>query len=264
MVPLQMTIRQPVKGAAAFSKTIAVLQLVSDSERPPTSIELVKKTGIPRPTMRRILKALIAEDMLQLHQDKTYVLGARNIEFARKAIDQNCLLQAIDTDLDWLSERADSEVYLGIPCGHEFIFIAGEDNIVQVGKNGPYHACAIAKSYLANIPEDQREQIVESIGMPSLTQYTPQNPDELRLELNQALQAGYAVSDQQLMYGFKGFGACISDAGQTPCGGIGFLKPIDQLDANRESNLVGVLLQCRDRIHQNLRQAGYNRPQRSI
>jgi len=259
-----MTVRQPVKGAAAFSKTIAVLQLVSDSQRPPTSVELVKKTGIPRPTMRRILKALIAEDMVQLRQDKTYVLGVRNIEFARKAIDQNGLLQAIDTDLAWLSQRTGCEVYLGIPCGDEFIFIAGEDSMVQVGKNGPYHACAIAKSYLANIPEDQREQIVESLGMPSLTQYTPQTPDELRLELNRVLQAGYAVSDQQLVHGLKGFGACISDAGQAPCGGIGFVKPVDQLDAAQESRLVSILLQCRDRIHQNLKEAGYNRPQRSI
>ena len=259
-----MTIRQPVKGAAAFSKTIAVLQLIADSMQPPTSVELVKKTGMPRPTMRRILKALIAEDMVQLQQDKTYVLGARNIELARKAIDQNGLLRVIDPDLAWLSEQSEATVYLGIPNGAEFIFIAGEDNEVQVGKNGPYHACPVAKSYLANVSKDRREQIVRSIGMPSFTQYTPQNSDELLLELDQVLQAGYAVSDQQLKLGLKGFGACISDASQSPCGGIGFMKPVAQLNPDQESNLVAMLLKCRDRINQNLSKANYNRPQRSI
>ena len=259
-----MTIRQPVKGAAAFSKTIAILQLIADSDQPPTAGELVKTTGIPRPTMRRILKALIAEDMVQLHQDKTYSLGPRNIELARKAIDQNGLLRVVETELAWLSDQSDATVYLGVPNGNQFIFIAGEDEVVQIGKCGPYHACSIAKSYLANIPKDQQEQIVGSIGMPALTQYTPQDSAELLQELIQVRKAGYAVSDQHLALGLKGFGACISDSSQTPCGGIGFVKPVAQLDADQESNLVGALVQCRDRINQSLRQADYNRPQRSI
>jgi len=258
-----MTTRQTVKGAAAFSKTIAVLQLIADSEQPPTSVELVKKTGMPRPTMRRILKALIAEDMAQLNQDKTYTLGARNLELARKTIDQNSLLRTVTSDLVWLSEKSEATVYLGVPNGNEFIFLTGAEDEIPVGGNGPYHACAIAKSYLANVSEDRREQILGSIRMPAITQYTTQKPDDLLSELNQVSQTGYAVIDQQLKLGQKGFGTCISDANESACAAIGFMKPIEQLDALKESNLVEVLIQCRDRINRTLKQADYNCPQRS-
>ena len=88
-----MNVRHPVKGAAAFSKTIAVLQMIADSEQPLTSADLVKITNMPRPTMRRILKALVAEDMVVPGPNKTFTLGARHIELARKSIDQNLLLR---------------------------------------------------------------------------------------------------------------------------------------------------------------------------
>ena len=218
-----MTIRQPVKGAAAFSKTIAVLQLIADSERPLTSAELVKKTGMPRPTMRRILKALVAEDMAELRPGKTFALGARHVELARKSIDQNSLIQTVSPDLNKLSDEAALPVFLGIPLGNDFVFVAENgDDRVPVGSLAPFNACAIAKAYLAFVPEDRREQIIKSIEMTSLTQYTTTCHKQLRAELNQAATDGYAAADQQRRLGEKSLGTCIVDAQNKPCAGIGF------------------------------------------
>ena len=253
-----MTIRQPIKGAAAFSKTIAVLQLIADSENPIASAELVKKTGMPRPTMRRILKALIAEDMVELGPNKTFTLGARHIEFARKSLDQNSLLRTVSADLGRLSDETDSSVCLGVPLGIEFIVIA-ENGASQatVGSTGPYNACAIAKAYLAFVPDDRREKIIDSIEMPSLTEHTTTCRDRLRAELKQTAADGYSVSDQQLRIDEKWLGACVVDAKTTPCAGIGLSMKRSQTDAARESKYLSALLQCRDRINQKLQQVKF-------
>jgi len=266
VVPSEMTIRQPVKGAAAFSKTIKVLQLIADSEQPLTSAELVKIAQLPRPTMRRILKALIAEDMAELRPDKTYALGPRNIELARKAVDQNSLLSVVEPDLGRLSSEVQSSVFLGIPVGNEFIFIAGEkaDAKVGVGSLSPVHACAIAKAYLAHLAPDRREQILASIEMPTITEHTPTSSEQLRAEFAQTAAAGYSFADQQFRLGEKWFGACILDAKKTPCGGIGFNMELSQTDPSRETQLVSALTQCRDRINQKLQLSNFERPTRSL
>jgi len=223
MVAHLMTIRQAVKGAAAFSKTISILQLIADSEQPITSAELVKKTGMPRPTMRRILKALVAEDMAELRSDKTYALGPRNVELARKTVAQNSLLRTVDTDLAQLSAEVEATVFLGIPSGNEFIIIAGEgDPQVQVGTIAQIHACAIAKSYLASVAPERREQIIASTKM-----HTPISPDQIRAELEKVAADGYAASTNH---------------------------------TERETKLVSKLTQYRDRINEKLQQSKYLQP----
>lgn len=214
--------------------------------------------------MRRILKALLAEDMVELRKDKTYALGARNVELGRKAIDQNCLLRAVDTDIAWLSKESQAMVYLGVPIGNEFIFIAGNTKECPVGSYGPYNACSIAKAYLANTPEKQREQIIGSTNMQPLTQFTTCNAEALQSELNQAHQDGYSHGSQQMVLGEKCFGACIFDATQTPCAGIGFSKSLSELDQEQESKLVAALVHCRDQINQKLMTSNYEIPSRAV
>ena len=253
-----MTIRQPVKGAAAFSKTIAVLQLIADSEHPITSAELVKITEMPRPTMRRILKALVAEDMAVPGPNKTFTLGARHIELAGKSLDQNLLFKTANPELDWLASETQAAVYIGIPMGSQFIIVGQETNRpVFIEGCSHYHACAIAKSYLAFVPDDRRQQIIDSIEMPSLTEYTPTSPEQLKAELKQTAADGYSISDQQHKRGEKWFGACVNDIKSSPCAGIGFGVKISETDADRESQLLSALLKCRDRINQKLQQADY-------
>lgn len=256
-----MTMRQPVKGAAAFSKTIAVLQLVADSEHPVTSAELVKITEMPRPTMRRILKALVAEDMVVLGPNKTFTLGPRHIELARKSLDQNLLLQTAKPELDWLSSETQAAVFIGIPMGSQFIIVGQEANRpVFIEGCSHFHACAIAKSYLAFVPSDRQQRIIDSIEMPSLTERTPTCAEQLKAELERTAADGYSVSDEQFRRGEKRFGACVVDVQSSPCAGIGFGVNTSETDAGRESQLVSALLKCRDRINQKLQQANYERP----
>ena len=42
-----------VKGADAFSKSIAILQMIADSEQPPSISMLVRQSNLPRPTPHR-------------------------------------------------------------------------------------------------------------------------------------------------------------------------------------------------------------------
>ncbi|MGC5184003.1 helix-turn-helix domain-containing protein, partial [Escherichia coli] len=49
-----------IAGTAAFSKFMAVLQLIADQEAPLSIAQLAALSGYPRPTVYRILGALMA------------------------------------------------------------------------------------------------------------------------------------------------------------------------------------------------------------
>ena len=95
----------PVKGAAAFSKSIAILQMIADSEEPPSISTLVKRSGLPRPTLHRLLKALAAEDMVEPRANKTYAVGARALQLAGRALEQNDLAKIAAPEMSLLCNQ---------------------------------------------------------------------------------------------------------------------------------------------------------------
>jgi IclR family KDG regulon transcriptional repressor len=112
-----------VKGAAAFSKSIAILQMIADSQDPPSISTLVKQSGLPRPTLHRLLKALAAEDMVELRPNKTYAVGARTLQLAGRALAQNDLAKIAAPEMSLLSAQTQETVHLAIRSSNDLVYI---------------------------------------------------------------------------------------------------------------------------------------------
>jgi len=117
-----------IQGAAAFSKGIAVLQMIFEAKTPPTLNELVKQSGMTRPTMHRILKALSAENLVVCGAGKTYKLGARLIQFSAKALEHNEIAQIGAPILDWLCQQTQEAVHLATVSGRDMVYLASSSN----------------------------------------------------------------------------------------------------------------------------------------
>ena len=242
-----------VKGAAAFSKSISILQLIADSAEPPTTAKLVERTGMPRPTLHRILKALAAEEMVEVRADKTFILGARMIQLSGRALKQNDLIKTSEPELDWLCGQTQESIHLGIRAGQELIYLLKKDSphavriASAVGDRVPFHASALGKAYLAFLPEADRELIISSIEMPRLTKYTITTEAELRAELDQVRRDGYAVSHQQSDVEIECYATCVFDRHGKALAGISVSVPLYRLNPDKTVYLRP-LIACRDRI----------------
>ncbi len=106
--------RKVIQGTAAFAKGIAVLQMILDCKTAPTLNELVKLSGLARPTIHRILKALIAEQLVAVAEGKTYKLGPRLIPFAAKALAEDDLIRMANPHLRSLNSLLKEEVTLAL------------------------------------------------------------------------------------------------------------------------------------------------------
>ena len=245
--------RKVVQGAAAFSKSISILQMIADSTEPPSIALLVKQSGMPRPTLHRLLKALAAEDMVEARPNKTFAVGARMIQLAGRALEQNDLVRIAAPEIDWLCAKTHETIHLAIRAGDELVCIHKKDTshpvriASSVGGRVPFHASAIGKCLLAHLPDEEQSDVLESLELRKLTEFTICSKDELKEELFSIRERGYSVAHQESDLEVECYGACVYDRNNQPVAGISISVPLYRLNSNR-SMYVNPLLECRDRI----------------
>lgn len=246
-----------VKGAAAFSKSIAILQMIADSDTPPSISTLVRQSGLPRPTLHRLLKALAAEDMVELRPNKTYAVGARTLQLAGRALAQNDLAKIAAPEMSLLSAQTQETVHLAIRSSNDLVYIYKKDTphavriASTVGARVPCHASAIGKCLIAYLPEEERQRVVESMDMRKLTEFTITDRQVLLDEFNRIRENGYSSSHQESDLEIQCYGTCIFDRTGQPAAGISISIPLYRLKPNKDEYLKP-LLACRDRIIQKM------------
>ena len=247
----------PVKGAAAFSKSIAILQMIADSEEPPSISTLVKRSGLPRPTLHRLLKALAAEDMVEPRANKTYAVGARALQLAGRALEQNDLAKIAAPEMSLLCNQTQETVHLAIRSSNDSVYIYKKDTphavriASTVGAKVPCHASAIGKCLIAYLPESEQARIVESMDMRKLTEHTITDRGELLQEFRRIRENGFATSHQESDLEIQCIATCIFDRAGQPAAGISISVPLYRLKDDQQTYLKP-LLECRDRITQKL------------
>jgi DNA-binding IclR family transcriptional regulator len=252
------TTKSPVQGTAAFSKGIDLMQLIADAAELPTKSELVDKSGLPRQTVHRILKALIAEQLVTETSDHRFLIGSRMFQFAGRAIEQNEVVRRAEPELKRLSQATQETTHLAVRSGQQMVYLLKQDSphairlATKVGGRVDMHASSIGKSLLAHLPENERDTIVAEIDMRRLTEFTIVSRSQLKRQLIGIQAEGYAISDQEAELDIVCFGAPIFDHRGNPIAGVSISVPKFRLAADFVTSYIAPLVDCCRRISQGL------------
>ena len=109
-----------------------------------------------------------------------------------------------------LSDRAGERVYLGIPGGWEVFYLDStypyqSPNLIRrvLGMKTPMHCTGLGKAILSNMPEEQRNQFLETQKLTAFTDATITGKEELRRELKSTRLRGYAIDHMEHEFGIK-------------------------------------------------------------
>lgn len=224
-----------VKGAAAFSKGISILQLVAEAEERPCMADLVKMSGLPRPTLHRLLKALEAERLVECTADKKYIVGSRLIQFAGRALEHSDVSRMADPELTRLRDHTNETILLAIRDGHEMVYIQKRESpqairlATSIGCRASLHASSIGKVVLAFLKEGHREAIIDNLELTSKTRFTTTCRDQLRQQLGQIRKHGYSVTHQESQLELQCYGCAILDRSGLPVAGMAVSVPTYRL-----------------------------------
>jgi IclR family KDG regulon transcriptional repressor len=223
-----------VAGAAAFSKFIAVLQLVADAETPPNVAKLSTASGYPRPTVHRIVAALQAEGLIVgVGNGNTFGLGPR--------------LVAVDALME-LRDTTSETIHLAVPSQGEMVYIEKLESphavrmASRIGTRVSLTSSSVGKAYLATLSVSEREALLKDAPLERFTEHTLTDLDEVRKELIATEQRGYAEDREENEVAISCYGAAIRGTDGRAVGCISISMPTYRLKGDAQTCYIEPLL----------------------
>ncbi|GAA2029051.1 IclR family transcriptional regulator [Polymorphospora rubra] len=186
----------------AVGRAVSLLELLATGG-PRSLTRLVTDTGLPKTTAHRVLRMLVAHDLVA-HGPTGYEVGRRMRELANLIVGQHDDLRRIMMPfLVDLYERTDRAVRLGVLRGDECVYLEtvyGARHATAVraaGDHAPAHSTAAGKVLLAYTSG----RIARQRPLRGLTAYTVADPARPGDELAAVRRTGAATAGQQQRLG---------------------------------------------------------------
>lgn len=248
-----------IAGTAAFSKFIAVLQLIADQEEPLSVVQLSTLSGYPRPTVYRILAALVAEGMvIEQPGGKHFTLGARLINLASKSWEQSDIRKAAMGPLQQLRDTTRETVHLAVPSDNGMVYIEKLESpqavrmTSRIGTRVTLYSSAVGKAYLASLGESARKDLIKAIKFQQHTDTTITDACALDNEITLTRQRGYAEDREENESHIFCYGSAIVDRHNTPIGCLSISIPTFRKSNNVDDDYIAPLLAACKTISQSL------------
>lgn len=191
-------------GDGTVGKALSVLDQVASYGRPVRFSELLEASDYPKATLYRLLQSLTSQGMLALDPDNgTYALGVRLVRLAHQAWRQSSLAPVARPHVDALSTQVGETVHLAQLDNAQVLYVdkrnASEpvEMFSQAGKVGPVYCTGVGKAMLAWLPEEDQAHV---IAQQSFHRFTPQTlcaEDQLRRELVEITNRGFAYDREE-------------------------------------------------------------------
>ena len=203
-------------AAKALVKGLALVELVSAADAPVRLGDLVGASGLPRPTVLRLLDALLEERLLQPEADG-FALGPRVALWGQRYLDGLDVRIHAEDLMRALAEQTRETCFLGIRDDRSVLYIAKADSpqavrpAAGVGARNPLHSTGLGKALLAFGSPDVAVAYADVGPLEVKTPNTIVDPERLAAELERSRARGYAIDDVENEDGVRCVAAPIRD-----------------------------------------------------
>lgn len=221
--------------------------------------ELAMHLDIPKSTAYSYLSTLEQAEYI-VKEDGMYHLGLRFLEYGAHARNRNELYEFSKHEINRLAkETGDLANFMIEEHGRGIYLYRSEGNRAvkaintQVGTRVYLHSTAMGKAILAHLPPDRVETIIDMHGLPEVTEHTVTNASELRDELDEIRECGYAVDDQELVDGLRCIAAPILDNDDRVRGAVSVSGPTHRFkDVYLEKEIPAKVMETANVVQLNL------------
>ncbi|MDR5682742.1 MAG: IclR family transcriptional regulator [Armatimonadota bacterium] len=246
-----------MRGAQLLERALKILDMFTP-ERPAWLVsEISHATGLSRPTVYRILRALQVYGYVRRDPvTSRFRLGSGALALGRRALESIELRQVAYPVMRRLQEATGETVLLTVVSedGTESVCVERLESpqrlrlILEVGRRVPLHAGASSKVLLAFMRPEQVRRVVALRGLPRLNKNTITEPDALEQELAEIRRRGYALSFEETNQGAAGIAAPVFDVAGQLAGGLGIAGPLIRFGDEALTHLIPLVCRHADEI----------------
>jgi IclR family pca regulon transcriptional regulator len=201
------SLREP-RYSQSLERGLAILGCFTP-ERPVLGIaDIADDLGMSRSTTHRYVITLVALGYLEQGASRKYRLGLRVTDLGMSALNSTGLREHAHPYLEELRQRTSYTVNLAVLDGDEILYVdrarsfrRGQSKIdldLHPGSRLPAYCTSMGKLLLAYLPDDQQRELLGSMKLTKRGPNTITSKKALRDELDEVLDAGFAVNDQEL------------------------------------------------------------------
>jgi IclR family acetate operon transcriptional repressor len=193
---LDVTPLQP-GGVQSISRVFSLLESMAEIGGIASVSELAERSGLPLPTIHRLLRTLVALGYARQEPSREYALGPRLVRLGDAA---NRLVEAwAKPHLSRLAETLGETANLALLDGSQVVYVAqapGRHSMrmfTEVGHRAGLHCTAVGKAILATLEPDKAARLFERTPLQAYTHRTITTVPALMREVAAVAARGYAT-----------------------------------------------------------------------
>ncbi|AHH97859.1 allantoin degradation transcriptional regulator AllR [Kutzneria viridogrisea] len=194
-------------GVQSVDRTFELLELMADAGGEVALSQLAAGSGLPLPTIHRLMRTLLAGGYVRQQPSRRYALGPRLIRLGETA--SRALGSWARPYLAELTEATGETSNMAVLDGDQVVYVAQAPSrhsmrmFTEVGRRVDAHCTAVGKAVLAQLPEEAVGQVLARATMRPQTDRSITTVAAMRAELDTIRARGYAVDDGEQEVGVR-------------------------------------------------------------
>ena len=248
--------QMPVQGAQVVSRIAGLLRIVGRKPEGSPLVELVRESGLTRPTVHRLLTSLAAEGLLD-HEARTgnWVLGPEVLLLGSVASARFPLEDIARPSLRRLAEQTGESAFFSIRRGDETVCLLREEGsfpvrsfVLHEGVRFPLGVASAGTAILAFLPVGEQEQILADWPAHAGKFAEGHTEAVVRANLKRTRETGYSVNPGLVLEGSWGMGAAVFDQAGRPAWALSLTGIEPRFREDRQEFLGRLLMEEAHRI----------------
>jgi len=250
----------PVQGAQVVGRVALLLRLVGQSPAGMPLAQIVRESGLTRPTVHRLLSSLLGEGLLD-HDSAagTWRYGPEIFVMGTVAAQSYPIEDLARPSLHRLAEETGESAFLSIRRGAETICLLREEGsfpirsfVLHEGIRFPLGVASAGLAIMAYLSATEVDRLLVQDDSFVQRWGEQHSPAAIRAHIEQTRTTGYAVNPELIVEGSWGMGAAIFDRGGRPAWALSLTGIEPRFRAGRQPYLGQMLLDEAHKITQKL------------
>jgi len=194
-----MVANADVQSVQSVERALSLLDMLVDRGGSATITELTSASGLPMPTVHRLLQSMQHAGYVHKRPDRSYSLGAKNLLMAEVA--SHTLRSAVMPYLHELVDLTKETANAALLDGQSVVYIAQVPSaysmrtFTEVGRRVDVHSTGVGKALMATLPAERVASILTVAGMPRRTPDTITDIDDFMDEVKRIQRRGWATDN---------------------------------------------------------------------
>jgi len=234
-----------------------IVQRISEEEGVPLS-ELAGELGYAKSTVHRHLQTL-ADLGYVVKRDGDYHVGLRFLELGVTARNSYSGYTLVREKVEEIAEETGERAQFFVEEHGKAVYLArsvGEHAVRTdpgIGSRIPLYAASAGKAILSELPDEELSDMFERMSFEPVTEHTIVDPEELRAELAEVRERGYAFNREESLRGTHAVGVPICGPDGDVIGGLSVTGPSHRLKGERfKQELPDLLLGAANELELNI------------